>query len=150
MVSLRQTGKENEAKDGMDISLAMIDYQNMKLQFSGAYNPLYLIKGNELTTLKGDRMPIGIYFKGQTSFTKQEVEFEKGDRIYLCSDGYEDQFGGESGRKFMSKRFQELLVSMSVSGYSMHEQKEILDKTITDWRGERDQLDDILVVGVKL
>ena len=148
MVSLRQTGKENEAKDGMDISLAIIDHDNKKIQFSGAYNPLYLLKGNQLTTLKGDRMPIGIYFKGQTSFTMTEVDYNEGDKIYLCSDGYEDQFGGESGRKFMSKRFQELLVT--ISDKEMAEQRDILDETIINWRGDREQVDDILVVGVKL
>ena len=148
MTSLRQTGKENEAKDGMDISLAIIDRANKTIQFSGAYNPLYLLDENKLTTIKGDRMPIGIYFGGQKEFSMAEVSYTEGNKIYLCSDGYEDQFGGDHGRKFMAKRFQELLVS--ISDKEMSEQQQLLDQAIIEWKGEREQVDDILVVGIKL
>lgn len=146
--ALHQTGESGENKDGMDIALCVIDFDRKKLQFSGAYNPLYLIRNKELLHFKADKMPIGIYFKGDQSFTNQEIEFQKGDTIYVFSDGYVDQFGGEKNSKFKSKQFKELLVNIQIK--SMTEQKEILDQTIEKWKGENEQIDDILVMGIKL
>ncbi|HCC30798.1 MAG TPA: hypothetical protein DEQ03_12230, partial [Marinilabiliales bacterium] len=95
---LHQTGKEGESKDGMDISLYVIDHKNMKLRFSGAYNPLYVIRNGEVIHLKADRMPIGYYIKLDTAFTMEEIDLCKGDCLYNSSDGYPDQFGGGGGR----------------------------------------------------
>ena len=148
MSSLKQTGKENEAKDGMDISLCSIDLKNMKLYFSGAYNHLFFIRDNEMTIYKADKMPIGIYMIETSGFSMSEIDIRKGDVVYMSSDGYVDQFGGEKGRKFMSKRFKELL--LEIHKHPAEKQKEILNKTLMDWqRGEYEQIDDIVVIGIK-
>jgi ligand-binding sensor domain-containing protein/serine phosphatase RsbU (regulator of sigma subunit) len=146
--SLHQTGKENEAKDGMDMALSVIDMAEKKLEFSGAYNPLYLIRDGELTQIKANRMPIGIYSTEKGSFTNNVMDFQVGDCIYMFSDGYYDQFGGQKGRKFMAKRFKQLLIDIHMK--KMHEQKEILDETIEEWKKGYEQVDDILIVGVRL
>ncbi len=93
-------------------------------------------------------MPIGIYIKEKDSFTKNIIKLKKGDMIYTYSDGYIDQFGGEDGRKFMSKKFKRLL--QSIQKKSMAEQREILNKTIDEWRGETPQIDDIIVLGIRI
>ena len=146
--TLKQTGKEGEAKDGMDMALALVDMKNMKMQFAGAYNPLYLFRDGELHQYKADRMPIGIYIKEKDSFTNHEIDLKPGDTFYLFSDGYQDQFGGEDGSKFKTKRLKELLTSMQDK--TMEEQRKILDTTLDEWRGNYEQLDDIILIGVRL
>jgi len=151
--SLHQTGKDNEAKDGMDISLCVVDMTTLKLQFAGAYNSLYIVRqvSNEasLIEIKADRMPIGIHFK-QPTFTNNEFDLQKGDCLYMLSDGYVDQIGGLHGRKFMSKNFKALIQSDDCNKLSMPEQRKLLDTTIEEWRGPHEQIDDILVVGLKV
>ena len=127
--SLGQTGEEGEAQDGMDLALCVIDTAGMKIQYSGAYNPLYLIRNEKLVEFKPDKMPIG-------------------DALYMFSDGYVDQFGGMKQKKFMTKNFKELLIRIHKK--SMEEQKEILDNTILDWMGGVEQIDDILVMGLRI
>ncbi len=146
--TMKQTGKEGEAKDGMDLALVVLDLSNHKIQYAGAYNPLYLIRKGELIEFKADRNPIGIYIKELDSFTNHEIEVQKGDTIYIFSDGYVDQFGGGDGRKFKSKQFKELL--LSIQKQSMLEQEMMLDQTIDDWRGNFEQVDDIIVVGIRI
>ncbi|PID89439.1 MAG: hypothetical protein CSB01_01910 [Bacteroidia bacterium] len=146
--SLHQTGKEGEAKDGMDIALCIVDKENMKLEFAGAYNPLYLVRKGELTQFKADRMPIGIHYSKAQSFTNHPIELQPNDAIYMFSDGYADQFGGKTGRKFMSKRFKKLLVDIQHN--NMPEQKKILDQTIEQWKNGHEQIDDIVVFGIRI
>jgi serine phosphatase RsbU (regulator of sigma subunit)/tetratricopeptide (TPR) repeat protein len=146
--SLHQTGKDDEAKDGMDIALCIIDLENLKMQFSGAYNPLYLARNNELITLKGDRMPIGIYIAEKESFTNHETEISKGDTIYIFTDGYTDQFGGPQTQKFKTAPFKNLIESNQDK--SMAEQKKILEDNFEKWKGDYDQIDDVLVIGIKI
>ena len=146
--AMRQTGEEGEAKDGMDIALCVLDYDKMRLQFSGAFNPLYYIKDNELLAIKADRMPIGIHQKEVAGFTKNEIELKPGECFYLFSDGYIDQFGGPEGKKLKNKLFQELLLANHHR--SMTEQKEILEKTFDDWKRGFDQIDDVLVMGIRM
>ena len=146
--ALSQVGKEHEAKDGMDISLSVIDNDSNTLFFAGAYNPLYLIRNKELIEYKGDKMPVGVHINEKDSFTLREIQIQKNDCIYMFSDGYVDQFGGNSNRKFMAKNFKELL--LKISEKEMPEQKTILDDTIDQWIGPFDQLDDILVMGIRL
>ena len=146
--TLSQTGKEGEAKDGMDIALCIVDTDNMKMQYAGAYNPLYLYRNNELIEIKADRMPIGIYIKEKESFTNHEIDIQKNDTFYIFSDGYSDQFGGPDGRKFKTKEFKKLL--LSIHKKPLIEQKEILNKKIDNWKGDYDQLDDIIVLGIRL
>jgi len=146
--SLHQTGKEDEAKDGMDIALCIIDPDNLTMQFSGAYNPLYLIKNNEMVTIKADRMPIGIHVFEKDSFTNHEMSIKKGDIIYMFSDGYIDQFGGPKTQKFRIAPFRKLLISNR--NKPMKEQKEILEKNFEEWKGNHEQIDDVLVMGIKI
>ncbi len=145
---LHQTGKDGESKDGMDVSLYVIDHVNMKLQFSGAYNPLYVIRNDEVIQLKADRMPIGYHIKMDTPFTMEVMDLLKGDCLYNSSDGYPDQFGGDDGRKFMSKNFRDLL--LSIHKLPMCEQREILNKNFDKWRGKIEQIDDVVVLGVRV
>ena len=132
----------------MDVSLYVIDNSKMKLCISGAYNPLYIIRNSELIQLKADRMPIGYYVKNDIPFTMQEFELQKGDCLYNTSDGYPDQFGGADGRKFMTKRFKQVL--LDIHKKPMNEQKETLNKIFDDWRDGSDQIDDVIVIGVRI
>jgi serine phosphatase RsbU (regulator of sigma subunit) len=152
--SLKQTGREGEQKDGMDMSLCVIDFDNLTMEFAGAQNPLYLIRGDELIETKADRMPVA-YYEQMTNFKSQKIQLNQGDCFYMFSDGYADQFGGPQGKKFKYKALKELLVK--VREKPMPEQKDILEKTIQDWAGGSgtgqtrfDQVDDILIVGVRI
>ncbi len=146
--SLHQTGSETEAKDGMDIAVCLIDLNKKIISFAGANNPLYLIRNNELIEVKGDKMPVGIRVRAKNEFTDNEIEIEKNDIIYLFSDGYIDQFGGPETTKFKSKYFKEKL--LQIHKLPIQEQCSDLDKTIEDWKGDLQQLDDILVMGIEL
>jgi len=146
--TLDQTGKEGEAKDGMDIALCVIDLDTMMLQYAGAYNPLYLFRNGELLETKADKMPIGIYIREKESFTNHEIQLQKGDTFYIFSDGYADQFGGPNGSKFKSRPFKLLLEK--IQPQSMAQQRETLNTTIDEWRGDIDQIDDIIILGVRV
>lgn len=151
--TLREKGNDqigvSGVKDGMDLALCVIDQKNMKLQFAGANNPLCLIRNNELIQIKGDRMAIGGNLDGDTpKFKNHELDLQKGDVLYTFSDGYPDQFGGEDGRKFMLKKFRELLLKIHKN--PIEEQEKLLDDIIEKWRGREEQVDDILVIGVKI
>lgn len=146
--SLSQRGEEGATKDGMDIALLALNWKSMTVQYAGAYNPLYLIRDGELLETKPDRMPIGLHQRDQEPFTNHIVDLKKGDVMYIFSDGYIDQFGGPKGKKFMSKKFKELL--LEVHQKPMDEQKEILIQRNLDWRGEIEQVDDIIVIGIRV
>ncbi len=161
--ALQQKGTYGEQRDGMDIALCSIDFNTLELQFSGANNPLYIIRKKEyeaipnsiilenseyiLYEIKGDKMPIGIHER-MDKFQMHEIQLIKGDCIYLFSDGYPDQFGGEDGKKFKYKPFKSLLLN-NVSK-SMSEQTEILENTLKQWKGNFDQVDDVIIVGIKI
>jgi len=149
--SLHQT--DGESKDGMDMAISVIDTKKQEIQYAGAYNPLYLIPADEnneykINKINADRMPIGIHLKMDDDFTNHIIKYNKGDSIYMFSDGYMDQFGGENGRKLKSRKFQELLIT--IQDKTMGEQKEILDKFLNKWKGDLEQLDDIIIIGLKL
>lgn len=146
--TLRQKGTTGEARDGMDISLVIIDLRENKLDYAGANNPLYLVRDGNLTRYPADHMPIGIHFITFTPFTNRVIKTKPGDYLYLFSDGYADQFGGPKGRKFMYKPFQDMILQNHLR--PMHEQKEILDIRFEEWKGDREQVDDVLVMGIKL
>lgn len=146
--SLRQTGKDGEAKDGMDLALAAINIRTNILHFSGAYNPIYIARNKEIIQIKADKMPIGIHPNERPTFTNHEFELQPNDNLYLFSDGFSDQLGHRTGKKFMSKNFRELL--QTICQGSMHQQKETLDDTIEDWKGDVEQTDDILVIGIRV
>ncbi len=151
--TLREKGNENEnmngVKDGMDIALCVIDYKNMKVQFAGANNPLCLVRNNEIIQIKGNKMAIGGNFDDELpKFTNHEMDLQKGDVLYTFSDGYPDQFGGHDGRKFMVKKFRELLLKIHKN--PIEEQEKILEDHLEEWRGKEEQVDDIIIIGVKI
>jgi ligand-binding sensor domain-containing protein/serine phosphatase RsbU (regulator of sigma subunit) len=134
-------------RDGMDLAFISFDKEQMLLEYAGAYNPLYLVRNKELIETKADRFPIGKSSEDEKSFTNHSIPVQKGDMIYIFSDGYADQFGGEEQKKFKTGQFKRLLVS--IAGKSIDEQQSILDTTIEEWRGAYEQIDDILVIGRK-
>jgi serine phosphatase RsbU (regulator of sigma subunit) len=150
--SLRQHGGRDESKDGMDMALCVLDLKNLTMQYAGANNPLYLIRWVEneahLEEYKPDLMPIGYYYGKDQSFTNHSIKLEPGDTFYIFSDGYMDQKGGSENKKFLSRRFKDLLLGMQ--DQSMYDQKSILENTLSDWMGRAAQVDDILVVGVRV
>ncbi len=146
--SLRQTGSTGESRDGLDIALCIIDHKKRTMEYAGANNPMYLIRNGELSEIKADRMPIGIHRRAKESFHNHVINLEKDDLIYLFSDGFVDQFGGENGRKFLSANFKKLLIDNCTG--SLNDQKIVLENTFDEWKGERKQLDDILVIGFKI
>ncbi len=147
--SLHQTGKVEEAKDGMDLAITILNHGKMELQYAGAFNPLYLIRDDELIEYRADRMPIGIFDVVNQDFTRVDIPIEKDDLLYTFSDGYSSQFGGKKGKKFKSSRLKKLI--LSVKDKKMTEQKEMFDTTIENWMGVKyDQIDDILLIGMKV
>jgi serine phosphatase RsbU (regulator of sigma subunit) len=161
--SLQQKGERGEQKDGMDIALCTLDIENMKLQFAGANNPLYLIRkvnlekvgllrcelgGDDLLyEIKGDLMPISISDR-MDNFTFHEIDIFEGDTFYLFSDGFPDQFGGQDNRKFGYRKFREQLLKNSSK--SLADNKIILEKVLYEWMGDNSQIDDILVIGFRI
>lgn len=145
--TLQNNLETTNIKDGMDMAVCSYNLKTKKLQFSGAYNPLYLIRDGELIETKGDKIAIG---SGQTEskYTNNEIQLQSGDCIYLSSDGYADQFGGEKGKKFKYSNFKKLLVMNHEQ--SMSRQHDILEMTIDEWQGDLEQLDDVCVIGVKI
>jgi len=138
-----------DVKDGMDAAMCSIDFKKKKVEFAGAYNPLYIIRNGELEQIKGDKFPIGAFIDNKEHlFTNHVVKLQKGDTIYIFSDGYADQFGGARGKKFMYRNFRELLIS--IQDKEMPEQKQILDETVRKWRGDLEQVDDILIIGLRV
>ncbi len=147
--SLHQKTVDSDSKDGMDIALLYFNTDMTKVQFAGAFNPLYLIKKNQLIEYKADSFPIGIHvFDQVTPFTNNFIDLEKGDSLYIFTDGYIDQFGGPKGRKLMKKQFQEIL--LSVQNKKMIEQKSILENDFQEWKGQLDQIDDVMIFGIKI
>ncbi|MBE9468155.1 MAG: SpoIIE family protein phosphatase [Bacteroidetes bacterium] len=134
-------------RDGMDLSLCIVNNKTKNLQFAGANNPLYLVRNNDLLIYKGDKMQIGIPRDGLSSFTNQEIELQEGDICYIFTDGYADQFDNTNENRFKRKTLQKLLVDINEK--SMKEQKIALDDTIEKWKGDNEQTDDISFLGVK-
>jgi serine phosphatase RsbU (regulator of sigma subunit) len=146
--SLRQTGKEGENQDGMDLSLCIYDLKNMKAQFAGANNSLILIRNKEMIMFPADKMPIGIHLKSNNSFTLHEIDLKKDDIFYTFSDGYADQFGGPDGKKFMMKQLKEML--LSIHKEDMKKQGKLVRESISAWMSGYAQIDDILLMGIKI
>ena len=146
-LSLQQTGAVNETKDGIDISFNVFDKQSKKLYFSGAHSPVYVIQDGNISVYKGDRMPVGISRK-EHSFTIQEVQLRKGDSLYLFSDGYVDQFGNDNKEKYKVVRFRKLISQIYNQPMDIQEKK--IRETFVNWKGATRQIDDVLVMGIKV
>jgi serine phosphatase RsbU (regulator of sigma subunit) len=145
----KTAGDSNQTKDGMDMTMLSIDFDNLVAEFAGAFNPLYLVRDQELLQFKADKFPIGLRISEEAQhYTSQKIELKKGDTLYIFSDGYADQFGGAKGKKFMAGKFRELL--QEVAQIPIEQQKDKLNDTIEAWRGVHEQVDDILVIGVKI
>lgn len=147
MTSLHKSISKTSA-DGMDISIICIDKKTNELEFSGAMNPLYQIRNNSLKEFHGDKIPIGIYEMMDNEFTSEKIKIKEGDIFYMFTDGYVDQFGGNKGNKFKYHRFKELLVESSKDDFE--KQKEKLLQAHFSWKGDYDQIDDILILGIKI
>lgn len=146
--ALKQNTREKASKDGMDVALCVIEEDYSKMSFAGAFRPLIHYRKGEMTRIKSNSFPIGGFTKIDPVFEKHEIEIEKGDQFYIYSDGYADQFGGEKNKKYMTKRFRDFL--LSIAEKSMDKQKELLKQEFDRWRGEEDQVDDVLVIGFRL
>jgi ligand-binding sensor domain-containing protein/serine phosphatase RsbU (regulator of sigma subunit) len=146
--TLAHTRHDEEARDGMDLALSIIDFNKKKVQYAGAYNPLIIIRDGFAEVYKANKMPVGLHSGEMKDFSAIEIELKPDDCLYMFSDGYADQFGGPEGKKFKSGAFRKLLIE--ISSKPMKEQKEIIDKTIMDWMRDYEQIDDILVMGIRI
>jgi serine phosphatase RsbU (regulator of sigma subunit) len=151
--ALKQTGKALENKDGMDMALCIIDWANARIEYAGANIPLILLRSAtdatyELIEISPDRMPIGIYEQMSKPFTRHTFPIMPGDSLYMFSDGYCDQFGGPDLKKFKKKNLIKLLAEIHT--LDMAEQKKRLKRNIDVWQGDLPQVDDILMLGIKI
>lgn len=153
-LSLNQ--EKSQSRDGMDLAICVIDYKNNIIEFAGARNPIFFVINDELTQIKGDNMDIGgIQHEKERKFSKQTIPIEKNMILYLFSDGYQDQFGGKDRQKYMRKRFKDFLIK--IHKLPMDEQRYLLEQNFEEWRNwgdgsgnKCDQIDDVLVIGLKL
>ncbi len=148
IASLGQTGDKYEAKDGMEMGMIAIHTKTREIQFTGANHNLYTFQKGELGVIRGDRMPVGIHSAGSTLFSAHNLKLNRGDALYMFSDGFPDQFGGENRKKYGSSRLKKLLTELQQS--IMHDQKTIIMKEFEDWKGDHEQIDDVLMIGIKL
>ena len=147
--ALNKHPSSDQTKDGMDIAICTIPKKGKVIEYAGANNPFWMIRDGEILETRADRQPVGIYGDNlDTPYTNHEIEVEKGDSVYIFSDGYADQFGGPAGKKFKYSQFKKLLVDLQPE--TMKKQKDILNTTIEEWMGdEEEQIDDILIVGIR-
>lgn len=144
--ALNQVADEDSIKDGMDIAVCVVDFDENILWYAGANSPLYLVHSGELIHYRADKMPASIHYRMQP-FALHKIELHKGDAFYIFSDGYSDQFGGPNQKKFMSNQLRETLVAMA--GQPMLKQGERLNEIFEEWRGDSPQVDDVTLIGVR-
>ena len=140
--------EEGAQKDGMDISLCKLNMKKKTVEFSGAHNSLVHISNDELNTYRGDHQPVGLLLGDRKPFTKYKVKLKKNDMLYIYSDGYQDQFGGEKGKKYMAAKFKKQL--LKISNESTDKQINILEKEFESWSQNYEQIDDVCVMGVRI
>jgi serine phosphatase RsbU (regulator of sigma subunit)/HAMP domain-containing protein len=145
--ALHKDRENTLVRDGMDMALCVWDPALNVLEYAGANCPLYVVRGGELLRFMPDKSAIGSFELNGASFTDHRIKLQKGDMVYVFSDGYADQFGGPRGKKFLYRRFRELLIAVSPHG--MERQRELLNEAFNEWRGAHEQVDDILVIGMR-
>jgi serine phosphatase RsbU (regulator of sigma subunit) len=149
MKALNQTGAINERKDGIDLSICIYNDKKGELNYAGAFHSLYIVRQeNKILEIAGDKMQIGVAADEEQPFTNHVINIEKGDMIYMFTDGYVDQFGGPHGKKFKYSNFRNLL--LDIFKLPCQNQTEKLEQTINDWKGNQPQLDDILIFGIRI
>lgn len=139
----------HEVSDGMDISLGTLNVKNLELKWAGANNPLWVVRNGtqEVTSIKGDKQPIGKYISKE-AFTTHQLQLVKGDLLYMFSDGFVDQFGGTRGKKYKSAQFRSFIER--ISPQPLEEQSKLMDEEFEKWKGSLEQVDDICVIAVKV
>ena len=147
IAALKQTGRKDEQKEGMDIALCVYDPENNQLEFAGAYLPLYLIRKGILEEYPGDKIPISYVEEIPQTYQSKFINIQKGDVLYLFSDGYADQFGGPQGKKFKYVLLKKFLTD--IHRRPMEEQKNLLEENFYSWKGDREQIDDVMLMGVR-
>nr|MBA3706622.1 SpoIIE family protein phosphatase [Bacteroidota bacterium] len=140
--------EEAVTKDGMDAILCSFDFNSNKMTFAAANNPLVIIRNKEILEYKADKFPVGVHHGELKPFTLQTIDLQKGDCVYTITDGYADQFGGDKRKKLMSKKLKEIL--SSIADQSMEMQKKELDQIFEKWRGQIEQVDDVLIIGIRV
>ncbi len=138
---------DDNVRDGMDIALCSLNFSTLVLKYAGANNSLYIARNNEMMEYPSNREPVGVHYK-KTPFNCHTIQLLKGDTIYLFTDGYADQFGGENGKKLKYKPFKELL--LTISKHPIKDQHLFLNKHFAEWKGDYEQVDDVCVIGVKI
>ncbi len=147
--TLRQSVEGKGVKDGMDLSLCSLNKVTNELQYAGAFNSLYYIKNGEFKEIKSDKFPIGVNLDGVVdNYNNHSIQLQKGDSVYLFSDGYADQFGGPKGKKFKYNQLKNLLIS--ISDKSIDEQQKLVANAFDSWKGNLEQVDDVLIIGVRV
>jgi serine phosphatase RsbU (regulator of sigma subunit)/tetratricopeptide (TPR) repeat protein len=145
---LKKDGSPEGGKDGMDASLIVFSSDRKKIYVAAANNPVWIVRDSKVIEVKPDKMPLGKHDKQDMSFVQYEYDVEKGDMVYALTDGFPDQFGGEKGKKFMTKKLRELLIENAHQ--TMDLQKEVLVRTFSNWVGTLEQVDDVTVIGVRI
>ena len=145
--ALEQKGGTQQ-KDGMDMALCKLNLKTRTLEYAGANNPLVHISEGKLSYIKGNSQPVGLSVIDNKPFTNHKIKLKKGDMIYVYSDGYQDQFGGTKGKKYMVKKFKTFLTE--ISNLPIEEQRVKIQEEFYDWKAKHEQVDDILVIGVKI
>ncbi|NQZ67692.1 MAG: tetratricopeptide repeat protein, partial [Lentisphaeria bacterium] len=145
---LKKDGSEQGGKDGMDASLISFNSDKTKMTYIAAQNPIWIIRDGELTEIKPEKMPVGKHDNDHIPFSGGEYDNQKGDQIYTLTDGFQDQFGGLKGKKFMVKKMREYV--LSISNLPMAEQHQRITESFESWKGDIEQVDDVCVIGVKI
>ncbi len=145
---LKKDGSPEGGKDGMDASIICFDFENNKFTYTAAQNPIWVVRDGALTEIKPEKMPVGKHDKDSVPFVGGVFEMEKGDVIYTLTDGFQDQFGGPKGKKFMVKKMREYV--LSISHLSMKEQHTRVSEVFSNWKGDTEQVDDVCVIGVRV
>ncbi|PCJ82082.1 MAG: hypothetical protein COA57_13690 [Flavobacteriales bacterium] len=146
--ALSKSGIRTNTQEGMDVAMCAIHPEEGFMHFAGAKRPLWIIKNGELKEYKPNKATIGSKQAKNIQFSMHEIKIEKGDSLYIFTDGYSDQFGGEDEKKFLQKRFKELL--LGICHHGMEEQKQKLIEELENWQGDVGQVDDILVIGIRI